>query len=204
MGVSQATTNFAKREYWEKRYDNSKQEHFDWYGTWNADSTPIRIKPLVSSWMPTQTNKIPNVGCGNSRLAEELLNDGFSDVVSIDIAQSAIDRMSEKFKGVAGLSFVQMDATRMTFSDNSFDVVFDKGTLDAFYTGSPDLVPLTVAQIFRVLRPGGLFVSVTFGAPKARKALNFTDGTGESPPGWAGFQATQLKTDETRSVWINL
>jgi len=194
-GAKRNGSRFSHADYWESRYSKSKQEHYDWYGTWNSQSK-IRIKPHVLPWMPAKVQTILNVGCGNSRLAEELLNDGYTDIVSVDIAQSAIDKMTEKFQGTPGLRFLQMDATKMTFEDESFDVVFDKGTLDAMYTGAAHIVKLAVAQVFRVLRPGGTFVSLTFGHPKSRKDLNFTSGKEGELPGWEHFLIKKIHKDD--------
>ena len=36
------------------------------------------------------------------------------------------------------MAFMKMDAMNMTFPSESFDVVLEKGTLDALYTGSAD------------------------------------------------------------------
>jgi SAM-dependent methyltransferase len=209
-GARKNGSRFSEAEYWENRYTKSKAEHYDWYGTWNSESK-IRIKPHVVPWMPDKVESVLNVGCGNSRLAEELMKDGYTDVMSVDIAQAAIDKMTEKFKGTP-LRFMQMDATKMTFEDETFDVVFDKGTLDAMYTGASDLVKLAVAQIFRVLRPGGLFVSLTFGHPNSRKDLNYTTGVqlkeGELP-GWERSEIKRLHKDndglpDKQTFWMYL
>jgi len=194
-GAKRNGSRFSRADYWESRYSKSKQEHYDWYGTWNSQSK-IRIKPHVLPWMPAEVHSILNVGCGNSRLAEELANDGYTDIVSVDIAQSAIDKMTDKFKGVSALRFQQMDATKMTFKDNSFDVVFDKGTLDAMYTGAAHLVKLAVPEVFRVLRPGGVFVSLTFGHPRSRKDLNRTSTKEDDPPGWEHYEMKKIHKED--------
>merc|ERR1712129_626847 len=77
------------------------------------------------------------------------------------------------------------DATNMTFEEGSFDLIFEKGTLDAMYTASNQLVTRTVSEVGRVLRPGGLFVSVSFGAEDNRRELNST--------AWEKHHTFQLK-----------
>jgi len=186
--------NFSDVSYWEKRYTNNKKDRYDWYGTWNSQST-IVIKPHVLSFMPEPSSPILNVGVGNSRFPEELHNDGYTNVASIDISPSAVNAMSKQLAGKAGLSFLQMDASQMTFPDGSFGTVFEKGTLDALYTGSKELVMATVAQVYRVLRPNGTFVSTTFGSPETRQELNHTTAaaTSQQSPGWESFKTVVLK-----------
>ena len=57
------------------------------------------------------------------------------------------------------LIFQKMNVTDMTYDDDSYSVVLDKGTLDALYTDTSDQVVTTVhsmwSQIARVLRIGG-------------------------------------------------
>lgn len=185
-------SRFVQEDYWDERYSKDSQEEYDWFGTWTTDtSAGIRIKPHVDPFMPAKVgSRILNLGCGNSRMPEELYRDGYPDVMSIDISQKAIDLMTQRFAQIPALSFVRMDMTAMTFPNASFDVVFDKGTLDALYTGASSMVPLSVQEVFRVLRPGGLFVSMSFGAPSHRTDLNATSGGT-----WGAFRTLELSSE---------
>lgn len=188
-------SRFSKPDYWEDRYKNMATEEFDWFGTWNS-GTVVRIKPEVKPFLPLQVTSILNMGCGNSRLGEELYNDGYTGIMNIDISQSVIDKMSRKFAANSALSFMKMDITNMTFADSSFDVIFDKGTLDALYTGVPEGVKVAVAHIFRMLKPGGVFVSMTFGSPLNRRDLNMTSGKVGEACGWKSFRTTVMHRDD--------
>lgn len=76
------------------------------------------------------------VGCGNSKLTEQMFDDGYKGIVSIDISEVIVDKMrNEMLKKNKNIPFLVMDATKMTYEDNSFDVVIDKGTLDALACG---------------------------------------------------------------------
>merc|ERR1712232_1430393 len=85
--------NFSDSSYWDERYAKNKKERYDWYGTWNSESK-LTVKPYVASFMPASSSPILNIGCGNSRFPEELNDDGYTNVVSIDISQAVIDAMS--------------------------------------------------------------------------------------------------------------
>lgn len=190
---SNKESRFSHEDYWDERYAKMNKA-YDWYGTWHTESAgPLTIKPHVKPWLPAKIDTVLNLGCGNSRIAEELYNDGFKDVMNIDISQTAIDKMSAKFAGISALKFTKMDMLQMSFADASFDFVLDKGTLDALYTGASDSVPTVVAQIFRVLKPGGLLVSMTFGTPKTRRELNMTTGLVGGPSGWDRHKMVLMK-----------
>ena len=56
--------HYGKLEYWEDRY-SKRTEPFDWYQVYTG------IKEIISPLIEKE-NKILNVGCGNSRMSEEM------------------------------------------------------------------------------------------------------------------------------------
>ena len=86
------------------------------------------------------------------------------DIVSIDFEEAVIKRM--KNKGVAGVEYLVMDATAMSFDSGSFDYAIDKGTLDALCSDkSPETASRVIAyfnEIVRVLSTkGGVYIGVS-------------------------------------------
>merc|ERR1711904_218156 len=60
------------------------------------------------------------------------------------------------------MTWEQMDITRMDkISDATIDIVLDKGTLDAL-NENDELQGKAMKESFRVLRPGGHLLSLTF------------------------------------------
>ena len=88
------------------------------------------------------------------------------------------------------LRFQTMDMTAMTFKSHSFDVVFEKATLDSLVVDckspwdlkDPSYVDLLKAltEVKKVLKPGGSFVSITFTQPHFRVPLLASQGLGWS------------------------
>lgn len=189
---------FHNDTYWEERYkkDAKNGRLYDWYGTWHGNEFES-IKHKVMPYMPEAglSSAILNIGCGNSRLAEQLLEDGYSNLTNVDLSAVVIEEMTKKFAGKDGVRFQRMDITKMEFPDESFDVVFDKGTLDAIYTGDAGLVKLAVVEVNRVLRKGGIFVSITFGKPNSRKELNTTTWSKVVTQGLARVESTHTYED---------
>lgn len=75
-----------------------------------------------------------------------MYDDGYFNIINIDISDKVIEQMTnyakKKDKNMICNKYIfcknnylkiviEMDATNMTFESNSFDVVIDKGTLDA-------------------------------------------------------------------------
>jgi ubiquinone/menaquinone biosynthesis C-methylase UbiE len=153
--------DYGAAKYWDERYAHSP-ESFDWYEHWDT-----LLKVLGTLFDGSEI--VLNVGCGNSMMAAEM-RVTFDAVVNIDISSVVIGQMSKRFDGVDSLMWFTMDCTELKFDDGVFDLVFDKGTIDALMCGDGSIrkVGLTLWEIYRVLRPGGLFIEITYGRPDMR------------------------------------
>ena len=83
-------------------------------------------------------DKILVLGCGTSRLSEELVDEGFKheNVVSVDWSSNCIKIVKDRYKDseYEKMTFVCADARALPkeqFGDATFDCVLDKGLLDA-------------------------------------------------------------------------
>ena len=72
-----SVSNYGKQEYWEDRY-NHRPEPFDWYQVFEG------IKDVICLNIDKK-DRILNLGCGNSRLAEEMSEEGYEDIINIDL-----------------------------------------------------------------------------------------------------------------------
>jgi len=118
-------------------------------------------------------DKILNLGCGNSRLCEDLSEEGFEDITNLDFSPKAINIMEERYKNkYPKMSFQVMDVLDMKeIQTGSFNTIIDKGTLDSVLC-SDNSVPNAqkmIAEIFRILVPGGHYICVTYGDSDHRK-----------------------------------
>ena len=78
------------------------------------------------------------VGCGNSKMSEEMAADGYPLIDNMDFAPVVLEKMHQLYNLTQpGFEFTAMDATHMNYRDNAFDVCVDKGTFDALACG-PD------------------------------------------------------------------
>merc|ERR1712139_111123 len=115
-----------------------------------------------------QDAKILMLGCGNSDMSEKMYKDGFEQIVNIDISEQLLQNLRQKQEAaMPKMQWLYMSASNMTFDSGSFDITVDKGTLDAMEQNR-DLVLGSVRESHRILRPGGLFISVTFNTPGVR------------------------------------
>lgn len=150
---------FNQTEYWNTFFKKRGTKAFEWYGEY------LNLIVQIHKYVKYQ-DKILMVGCGNSRLSMDMYDSGFKNITNIDISPVAIKKMIEmNGKDRGDMKFLQMDATAMSFENESFSVVFDKGTLDALMTDNSDEVRKTVEtyfnEILRVLRNGGRYICIS-------------------------------------------
>ncbi|KAM7512359.1 hypothetical protein LguiB_011234 [Lonicera macranthoides] len=210
------TYNYGDALYWDARYiQEATAGSFDWYQRYPS------LRPFVRKYIPT-SSRILMVGCGNAVLSpisskwssvlvfgrnrtiecfqliffavmsEDMVKDGYEDIMNVDISSVAIDMMRRKYEHIPELKYMQMDVRDMSFfPDESFDSVIDKGTLDSLMCGTD--APISAAQMLGEVRrlsvslmssqnytyrislvhlllliPGGIYMLITYGDPKAR------------------------------------
>ena len=116
------------------------------------------------------SNKLLNVGCGNSALSHAMSADGFANITNIDVSKVVIDSMLKASTIEDGMSWLVMDARNMEFDDESFDAIVDKGCLDTLlaYEASESSAAALCSQIARILKPGGVYMCYSIGPPSLR------------------------------------
>lgn len=148
--------------YWDERYTKDP-EPFDWYQRYSG------IQELICKYMK-KDNNILVAGCGNSRLSEDMIEDGFAQVMNVDASRVVIDQMTEKYKDKPALQFQQMNVCALEFPDESYDAVIAKGVMDALLCGEGSTANTAkmCQEVSRVLKPKGVFFIVSYGAPDNR------------------------------------
>ncbi|KAK4795073.1 hypothetical protein SAY86_013067 [Trapa natans] len=158
--------NYGDAAYWDARYvQDAEMGNFDWYQRYSD------LRPFVRMYIPSSSSRVLMIGCGNALMSEDMVKDGYEDIVNIDISSIVIDMMRRKCKYISQLKYMQMDVRDMSFfPDESFDSIIDKGTLDSLMCGND--APISAAQMLgevsRLLKPGGIYMMITYGDPNIR------------------------------------
>ncbi|OWK05707.1 ECE2 [Cervus elaphus hippelaphus] len=159
---------YREVQYWDQRYQGAADSApYEWFGDFSSfrDLLEPELRP---------EDRILVLGCGNSALSYELFLGGFPDVTSVDYSSVVVAAMRARYAHVPMLRWETMDVRALGFPSGSFDVVLEKGTLDALLTGEQDPWTVssegvhTVDQVSRVLVPSGRFISLTSAAPHFR------------------------------------
>jgi ubiquinone/menaquinone biosynthesis C-methylase UbiE len=157
--------NYGDKSYWEERYKSSENTTFDWLENYST------LKDIISSLkINKETGQVLNLGCGNSEFAENMYCDGYKNIKNIDISHNVIKSMSERNKGMEGLTYEVMDVRELKYDDNSFDLAVDKSTIDALLCGEDAFINVAkmIKEVQRVLKVGGYYMIVSYGSPEYR------------------------------------
>jgi len=123
-----------------------------------------RTALAVAAGLTSNSSRALDLCCGTGDLALELAQVSKGRVVGVDFAHPMLVRAGEKAQRQAMLlSLLEADALRLPFADDSFDVVtvaFGFRNLADYRRG--------LAEILRVLRPGGQAGILEFALPKGK------------------------------------
>jgi len=123
--IPENNKDYSTREYWEARYKKDPKP-FDWFKDY------VDLKVVLSKHINNTAGQVLMVGCGNSQLSEQMYTDGYFDITNIDFSGEVIKIMKERCKSMEQMKWLEMDVMNMNaFENEKFDVVIDKGTLDA-------------------------------------------------------------------------
>jgi SAM-dependent methyltransferase len=115
------------------------------------DPDTLREVELLASELAGR-DRVLEVGTGTGAISIRLREAGHR-VFAIDLSMPMLRRLVGRAGGSPRFPIVQADATRIPFSDRSFDAAIARWVLHLI-PNWPD----AVAEIARVLRPGGTFV----------------------------------------------
>uniref|UniRef100_A0A915KS23 Methyltransferase domain-containing protein n=1 Tax=Romanomermis culicivorax TaxID=13658 RepID=A0A915KS23_ROMCU len=118
-------------------------------------------------------DSILQIGCGNSLLADELYDNGFRNVTSVDIVPDVIKKQRQRNKKRRpNLVFETADVTKgLKYDSSTFNVIIDKGTLDALSSDdSMEKVLKMFGEVDRCLAIGGRYLAISLAQDAIIKA----------------------------------
>jgi ubiquinone/menaquinone biosynthesis C-methylase UbiE len=112
------------------------------------------VAKLVEKLRPQAGVKALDLGCGVGRHALAFARAGF-ETHAMDLSEAGLGEL-ERSAQADGLSVKTHLApmTELPFADNSFDYVL---SFNVIYHGDPSIVRTAIAEIARVLKPGGVY-----------------------------------------------
>jgi len=167
MTSSSKPEEYGSREFWEAKFQailDEEREHEEIIGTKEAVDA-------MTLFMHSKGDKILLLGCGVSRMPGELFNRGWSNICAVDFARNAIEHLKLRDVHLHGVRYSCLDCGKdlKGLPDDGFDVVVEKGFLDAiFASGGIRRIPGLLNDIKRKMKNDGRFISFSRTTPPCR------------------------------------
>ncbi|KAF5362401.1 hypothetical protein D9756_002231 [Leucocoprinus leucothites] len=98
------------------------QSDFDWFKSYKD------LAELLHELIPEEQSRILMLGCGNSKLSEDMWEDGYRNIVNTDYSGVLVEKMKQRHGQVRPeMEWHEMDVRDLKFGDGTFDVAIDKG-----------------------------------------------------------------------------
>ena len=111
------------RQHWDTVYETKTAAQVSW--TQNVPKTSLNF---IHSFGLSKTAKIIDIGGGDSRLVDNLLDEGFENITVLDISARALDKAKARLGEKANrVNWIVSDITDFN-PDNTFDVWHDRAT----------------------------------------------------------------------------
>lgn len=112
------------------------------------------------------SDRILIIGCGNSNFSSDLYDMGYTNITNLDFSELVIEDMRRKNSYRVHMRWDIGDMTKMDlYQDKSYDIVIDKGALDALMSANTDEIQWKVQSMFReierVLSDTGKYICIT-------------------------------------------
>ncbi len=164
--------------------DRTATAHLTWDARWQSPESRsqwLDPEPEVAALVPELrargVGRVLDLGCGVGRHALFLAAQGF-EVHALDASPAglAFARTAAAEAGLP-LSAVRAAMTALPYADGAFDFVL---SWNVIYHGDPGVVCRTLAEIARLLRPGGVYQ----GTMLTKRNRSFGQGNEIAPDTW--------------------
>ena len=118
------------QNHWDTVYKTKGPNQVSW-----TQEIPKTSLDFIHSFSLTKTAKIIDIGGGDSKLVDYLLDEGFENITVLDISTQALDKAKKRLGDKAQkINWVVSDITEFQ-PDTTFDVWHDRATFHFLTTG---------------------------------------------------------------------
>lgn len=178
------------QEYWEEQYNQEiKQFHNNetqvgeiWFG---AQLQKRNIKYILSKY-DNKDQYVFDVGYGNGMFLYQMAKNGYKNLYGIDycesslkLAEEIISKKEKKHNKVYNIKLFVEDINNKTNKiDIKFDLIHDKGSMDAFLLNKANNLDSYVSYILSYSKVGTIFVITSCNNTKEELRAKFTEEKG--------------------------
>ena len=107
------------KKHWENIYQKKEIDGVSWY-----QKVPLESLQLIKKYSISNSDKIIDIGCGKSFLADNLLELNYNDISLLDISSNALKEVKERLKNKT-VNFIATDILNFN-SNDKYDIWHDR------------------------------------------------------------------------------
>ena len=110
------------KKHWENIYQKKEIDGVSWY-----QKVPLESLQLIKKYSLSNSDKIIDIGCGKSFLADNLLELNYTDISLVDISSNALKEVKDRLQNKS-LNFIETDILNFN-SNDKYDIWHDRAVL---------------------------------------------------------------------------
>jgi trans-aconitate methyltransferase len=152
-----------RKSHWENVYQTKDTTKVSWY----QDDESLSLKLIQKYTNPNDS--IIDIGCGDSKLIDNLVAYGYKNLAALDISQLALDKMQSRLQDK--ISYICCDINSFK-PQQKYNLWHDRAVLH-FLTSTQD-IQIYKQNLVQTLLPNGVAIIATFAPDKVRECSNLS------------------------------
>ena len=141
------------KKHWENIYQKKEIDGVSWY-----QKVPIESLQLIKKYSISSSDKIIDVGCGKSFLADNLLELNYTDISLVDISSNALKEVKDRLQNKS-LNFIETDILNFN-SNEKYDIWHDRAVFH--FITNPEGIEKYISLCNKYINNQGILIIGTF------------------------------------------
>ena len=143
----------GNKQHWENIYQKKEIDGVSWYQKIPSESLQLIKKHSISN-----TDKIIDIGCGKSFLADNLLELNYTNISLVDISSNALTEIKERLQNKS-LNFIETDILNFN-SNDKYDIWHDRAVFH--FITNPEGIEKYISLCNKCINNQGILIIGTF------------------------------------------
>ena len=141
------------KKHWENIYQKKEIDGVSWY-----QKVPIESLQLIKKYSISNSDKIIDIGCGKSFLADNLLELNYTDISLVDISSNALKEVKNRLQNKS-LNFIETDILNFN-SNDKYDIWHDRAVFH--FITNPEGIEKYISLCNKYINNQGILIIGTF------------------------------------------
>ena len=141
------------KKHWENIYQKKEIDGVSWY-----QKVPVESLQLIKKYSISNSDKIIDIGCGKSFLADNLLELNYTNISLVDISSNALKEVKERLQNKS-LNFIETDILNFN-SNDKYDIWHDRAVFH--FISNPEGIEKYISLCNKYINNQGILIIGTF------------------------------------------